>query len=122
MTVTDDRAAVEFRQSIDMDTELERLLESATVLSYDPDQEIDWDKPLVTIESAKPLGRGETRWTSEGAHIVGSSVAFDTVGLPRGGERLNWYLHRAGDSGVMRGTVTGPDGNVSVSLNVIHGE
>ena len=27
MTVTDDRAAVEFRQSIDMDTELERLLE-----------------------------------------------------------------------------------------------
>ncbi|MCD9153833.1 AurF N-oxygenase family protein [Aeromicrobium duanguangcaii] len=46
MTVTDDRAAVEFRQSIDMDTELERLLESAAVLSYDPDQEIDWDKPL----------------------------------------------------------------------------
>ena len=46
MTVTDDRAAVEFRQSIDMDTELERLLESAAVLSYDPDQEIDWAKPL----------------------------------------------------------------------------
>lgn len=83
---------------------------------------VDWDKPVVTIESAMPLGRGETRWTSEGAHIIGSSVAFDTVGLPTGDERLNWYLHRAGESGVMRGTVTGPDGHISLSLNVIHGE
>ncbi len=83
---------------------------------------VDWDKPVVTIESAMPLGRGETRWTSEGAHIVGSSVAFDTVGLPTDRERLNWYLHRAGESGVMRGTVTGSDGHISLSLNVIHGE
>lgn len=46
MTVTDDRAAVEFRKTIDMDTELQRLLDSSAVLSYDPDKEIDWDKPL----------------------------------------------------------------------------
>lgn len=48
MTVTDDRAALEFRQSIDVNSELERLLESSAVLSYDPDKEIDWDKPLET--------------------------------------------------------------------------
>lgn len=46
MTVTDDRAAVEFRQSHDASTELERLLASSAVLSYDPDKEIDWAKPL----------------------------------------------------------------------------
>jgi hypothetical protein len=69
---------------------------------------VDWDKPIVTIKSAMPLGRGEIHWASEGAHIVGPSVAFDTVGLPAGDERLNWYLHRAGESGVMRATVTEP--------------
>ncbi|WP_293787211.1 diiron oxygenase [uncultured Aeromicrobium sp.] len=38
--------AVEFRQQIDPDGTLERLLESAATLSYDPDEEIDWDAPL----------------------------------------------------------------------------
>lgn len=38
--------AVQFRQQIDPDGTVERLLESAATLSYDPDQEIDWDAPL----------------------------------------------------------------------------
>ncbi|HPU13367.1 MAG TPA: diiron oxygenase [Aeromicrobium sp.] len=46
MTILDDRAAIQFRQSIDTDAELERLLDSASVLSYDPDNEIDWQAPL----------------------------------------------------------------------------
>lgn len=46
MTIADHRAAVEFRESIDMNSELERLLESAAVLSYDPEKEVDWDAPL----------------------------------------------------------------------------
>lgn len=50
MTVTDDRAAIAFRQSIDVDSELERLLESAAILSYDPEKEVDWAKPLDTTK------------------------------------------------------------------------
>jgi hypothetical protein len=46
MTIADDRVALEFRALLDDDRELERLLESAAELSYDPDKEVDWDAPL----------------------------------------------------------------------------
>ena len=38
--------AVDFRQQIDPDGTLERLLESSAKLSYDPDREVDWEAPL----------------------------------------------------------------------------
>ncbi len=46
MTILQNGAAEDFRKTIDADAELERLLDSAAVLSYDPDREIDWDAPL----------------------------------------------------------------------------
>lgn len=46
MSVIDDHAAVEFRSTIDKNSELERLLESSAILSYDPDKEVDWAAPL----------------------------------------------------------------------------
>ncbi len=48
MTITmgTDAAARSFRGSLDADREFERLIESAEELSYDPDQEIDWEAPL----------------------------------------------------------------------------
>lgn len=42
MTIT----AAEFRHNLDSDDELARLLESSRQLSYNPDDEIDWDAPL----------------------------------------------------------------------------
>ena len=48
MTLTADPSAGAkiFRGSLDADREFERLIESAEELSYNPDEEIDWDAPL----------------------------------------------------------------------------
>lgn len=53
MTLTDPETttatAERFRDAVDSDGVLERLLSSSATLSYDPEREVDWDAPLEPL-------------------------------------------------------------------------